>query len=191
MDDDTPKRPLGLTPSEREYDIVSRGLVALAEEAKRSGQTDAYAALKRFVVRLKQHTYAGKGVPDETLERMTKVIDASFARQDYEDAKVGVAALLAAVIRMDPDPAHVIALQLAPSFVQLTVASAAHHQNKIGSGVLRRLAQRLESDREAFETDGWSDPPTTFDYVRELVEFCAVELDNGVDPFETLQDSSN
>lgn len=187
---DAPKPP-GMIVSEREYDMVSRGLVALAEEAKSNGQTDAYALLKRFVVRLKQHTFAGKGIPDETLERMTKVIDASFASQDYESAKVGVAALLAAVIRMDPDPAHVIALQLAPSFVQLTVASASHHQNKIGAGILRRLAQRLQADREAFEADGWSDPPATFDYVCKLVEFCAVELDNGIDPFEALQDSSN
>ena len=184
-------KPPGMVVSEREYDMVSRGLVALAEEAKRNGSTDAYAMLKRFVVRLKQHTFAGKGVPDETLERMTTVIEQSFARQDYDNAKVGVAAMIAAVIRMDPDPAHVIALKLAPTFVQLTLASAAHHQNKIGAGVLRRFAQRLQLERADFESHGWSDPPATFDYVAELVEFCAVELDNGVDPFGSLHESAN
>jgi hypothetical protein len=130
---------------------------------------------------MRQHVFAGEGVEDERLEAMAEYIETSFAEGDYEKARQGLASMIAAVVRMDPDPAEQIAIQIAPVLVRLTVASSVVHQQKLAASVLRRLHEHLQKDPD------W-DGSTIIDYVRDAAD----EFDHGMDPFEdVLKDAGN
>lgn len=176
--------PPGMLVSEAEYELVSKALVAMAEQAKAHGETAAYAMIKRFVVRMKQHVFAGTEAQSETMQRLGAKVEGAFASGDYEAARVALVAMLAAIVRMSPDPAREIALHLAPMFVELTTASASRSALAVGSATLTKLHAKLKDDRAGFERDGWTDGPATFAYIHDLVDFCAAELAAGCDPFE-------
>ena len=127
-DTEAPERPDGMVVSPDEYDLISRPLVAMAEEARKHGQTDAYTGIKKFVVRMKQAVFAGEGVPDDTMERLTAAVEKALCSNDLEHARVSISAMLAAVVRMDPNPGHTIALHLAPTFVRFVTSVAAASQ---------------------------------------------------------------
>jgi hypothetical protein len=185
-DDEQPisAMPKGMLISEDEYKLVSDGLGALADQAAKNDRKDIAAALKRFVIRMRHHTYAGTGVDQPTLERFSKAIESGFAAGDYEAARRSIAGLLVAVIRMDPDPAVYVALQLAPTLVHLTVQAAAQSQLALVARSLRDFAKFLESERKAFEEKGWSTPaPKVIDYIKDLLAFCAAEIQAGQDPY--------
>ena len=182
--DTTPVRPEGLVVSEKDYDLISAPLVAMAEEANKHGQTELYTAIKRFVVRLQQAVFNGSGVPEETLQRMLSRVSDALCNNDMGGARVAISAMLAAVVRMDPDPGHTIALNLAPRLVAFVSSVAAVNQGAIAAQTLTDFAARLETEKAAFEEHGWPDKAEdTLDYVHSLASFCAEELQRGSDPF--------
>ncbi|MCH9637816.1 MAG: hypothetical protein K0U16_07730 [Gammaproteobacteria bacterium] len=166
--------------------MLSQALIAIADQAKKHGAADAYHLIRRFVVRLKQSVFEGQGVPEDTLQKMVDAVQAGFASQDYNSAQRAVAALLAAVIRQDADPAHTIAVALAPAFMNMALSSAAGASTQIGAAVLRKMHERFEEDRAGFEENGWSSAKETFDYLAETIEFCAAEIEQGRDPFDSV-----
>ena len=182
--------PPGMVISEADFDIVSNGLVALAQEAGKKNRTEIYSRLQRFVVRMRQHVYAGNGVEQELMDKMAKNVEAAFSAGDYERARQCLSAMLEAVVRMDPDPAQQIAVHLAPTLVKLTVSSSLANQQKIGAAFFRKLHQRFASDRKSFESDGWGTPQEVFDYVHANLDFMAAELEHGIDPFATEDDEA-
>lgn len=173
---------IGLRISQDEYAVVNEAIKAVAGQAKAHGRPEIYGALKQFAVRLRQAVFAGEGVPEETMMALSERITAAFAEGDFEAAKIGIRAMLAAVIRMDPDPAHVIAMVLAPSFMQpaLNMSEAGH---QIAAETMKRFGTRLATEKAAFAQTGWVSGEETFDYVAQLVNFCAEELGEARDPF--------
>lgn len=186
-----PKRPKGILVRQDEYDMISQALIAMADQAKKHGQQEAYALIRRFVVRLKQSIFDADGVPEETMRRMADAVEAGLAKQDLQATQVAVAAMLAAVIRQDHDPGHTIARVLAPSFVVLAQRSATTQRGQVAAVTMRQLHERLEAERASFAENGWSSPEETFDYIVEVVEFCAAELHHGKDPFSTEESEVN
>ncbi len=188
--DTTPVRPKGLVVSEKDYDLISAPLVAMAEEAGKHGRTELHTAIKRFVVRLKQAVFEGQGVPQETMTRMMGRVSDALCNNDLEGARVAISAMLAAVVRMDPDPGHTIALNLAPKLVAFVSSVAVVNQAAIAAQVLIDFSTRLEAEKAAFEENGWPDKPEeTLDYVQSLASFCAEELQRGSDPFHDSEDA--
>lgn len=185
MSEDTPKE-IGFRPSKDEFELVTSVLASNAEEARKRGHTAIYAALKRFCVRLKQHVVDVDGPDPKLLESMSQRIEAAFASGDYEGARQALVHLLSAVGRCHHDPANEVALMLAPMLVQLVARSAQQQQLTIGADALKKFVKKLREDRKAFEKEGWGTPESVFEYTCDLAEYCAAELDCGLDAFEEL-----
>ena len=180
---------LGLRVTKDEYTIVNQACMAVAKEARARGAEPIYKALKQFGVRLRQAVFVGEGVPDETMAALSSEIEAAFAEANFDRARIAIRAMLAAVIRMDPDPAHVIALVLAPHFMKpfadLDSAGAA-----VASETMKRFAERLDKERAMFESTKWCSGEEMLAYVRNLSSFCAEELASGRDPFAEPEEGS-
>lgn len=188
MTDESPT--LGMKISQAEFDLVSDILMGMAAQAASANRRDIEQILQRFVVRMRHHVFAGTGIDQATFDRHTSDAGAALAKADYEGARASIVALLAAAMRMDPDPAGYVALELAPVLVHMTVQSAILQQRRLEAESLLAFARSLASERAMFEADKWKDKngkpisaADVFDYVKQLLEFSATELKAGRDPY--------
>lgn len=184
-DPENPERPEGMRVTPEEYDLISKSLTALAEQARTHGQTDVYKAIKRFVVRLQHAVFAGQGVPPERMARLTRAVEKALVADNRDKAAVALSAMIAAVVRTDADPGHTIALNIAPVLVSFVSSVAAVNQAAIAAHTLTKFHERLKTEHDAFEEHGWPKKPAdALEYAATLAAFCAAEFKRGADPFQ-------
>ena len=177
--------PQPLLVSEAEYDVISQALVAMAEQAQSHGNTDAYALIKRFVVRMKNAVFVGGGMDWETVTKLVSKIEEDLSVGNFKLAQGAIGGLIVAVARTTHDPAFEISEHLAPMLLRMILLSAKTAQQQIGAAVLRKLHDKMETERSFFDQKGKKHTSLqTFAYLHDMVEFCAEELQHGIDPFE-------
>lgn len=176
--------PTPLKVSTEEYDLLNAIFSGVVQSAQKEGNEAAARVVKSFAVRLKQHVFAGDGIDDARLKRLAEDFQTYFTSGDYQGTQKVIATMISAAIRMHPDPASLVALSLAPAFVDGVAELAKTQQFSTAASILTRLSERLGKDRAAFDKDGWGSAPETLEYIRELVDFWSGELGNGIDPLD-------
>jgi len=182
---------VGLRVTEQEYDFVSKGLNALADQANKAGQAHIANHLRHFVQRLKQAVFVGNGIPKETMQGLTDELGSALHGTDFDKVRKVMSTIVAAAVRMEPDPGNAVGHIVGPFAAQMMHQWAMGQGGQIAAGTLRHFSRRLKKERKAFEKNGWSDPAATFDYLHELTKYCASELENGIDPFADLGDEGD
>jgi hypothetical protein len=212
---DNPIIRQGLLLTEAEYEVVLNALTAVATAAEAKGEKRYFSMLKSVCVRLKQHTFAGDGVPPSIDEAHRRHIAKAISKRDPDALRRHTAALLAVHMRMSPDPASSVATivfeQLASDLFREALQSGMAQETMKGAvaGLLKdavrheakheayaSVVAHLGEQRDGFEQDGWlpdNDDPGSgsrrmFEWVVEVVTTAADRSRDGLPAFDRGDD---
>lgn len=162
---DNPYIDRGVVMSEEEHQLVSVGLTALAESASQKGDPSLHNKCVKLIVRLKQCVHAGEGLTPEVAERYGRRIARAIELGNGAAVERGVADLMAASLRLDPDPAEKVGVMLS----QLARTSAAETAKANCIAWLKRLVEILGETNNEFARDGFPSGKVVLEWVIEVV----------------------
>ena len=169
----------GLILTHHEFELVSAGLTMFAEKASEQGQRDVRNDIVKFMVRLKQIEHAGEGMTPETSERFGRRIAKAMETANADALSRGVADLMAAMIRLDPDPAEKIGIMLSEMV-----------RNGVGETARARCVEwfnqlilTIEGASAAWDTEGWPTPQQSLEWVTSVVRGGTENLEAGHEPW--------
>jgi hypothetical protein len=213
---DNPVITQGLVLTREEYEVVSSALAVISDQASQLGRPKIHRVLQDVLGRLKHHTFAGDGAPPTIMSVYERNLAKAIRAKDLEGMQGHVRAMIAAHVRMSPDPARAVAESvvgiLANEVLVLALQDAqVQAAMREGIGLQLEIVQK-ESQASAFEafvehlkklapdfaTEGWlpdkespgSGSRKMFEWIVELAESAAERRRSGVPMFDREDDDT-
>jgi hypothetical protein len=169
----------GLLLTPEEYEVVSAGLFALAQQAQgRKGAKHVHLGqlLQGVLVRLQNAQCQGNGLPDEILKLFDQRIAAAYETGSIEPLARAIRDLIAATFRADADAAHKVAQYL------LKLLDRARRTSN--ATLLDEFSAQLEdAKREWTDNKDWPSAQDVTVWVVQTLDGAAANLRDGFDAF--------
>jgi hypothetical protein len=166
----------GLVLSEREYDVVSKVIVAFAQQCKKK-EPAVYKTLSRVLGRLDQAQRKGAGLNETEMKIFQERVHAAFAEKDGAALYRVVEDLVAATFRCDADPGHKIAQYLLQMQQQVMDS-----QVRDGIATLGKLRTILDDAAKQWTAEqSWCNAPDTLKWILDTIDVGLAGLRDGED----------
>lgn len=154
----------GVHLSPEEFEIVQMGLTSIASAAKEHGRPEIFDRSMALLDRLTQCVMAGKGVPEQKMEQFSERMKKAIAASNLKAMRRTIEEWIAALIRMEPDPAQSVAKYVTEIFL-----SHSKEQNTLRARqALHEVKELLPQMREGY--------PADMEEVDEIVEYLTYTL---------------
>lgn len=183
MSDNPTYKDRGLMLSEQEHQWIHTGLQLLGEkiQAEHPQEIDKLGPIGRLAIRIGHVVHGGEGIPEAITERYTRLLDRAMLSGNPDATARALAALFAAVIRLDPDPAE----HLGTMLVQMMNANAKLESHAYMVGWLGRLQEILQTAKMDFDAGAYPSAAETLQWTIDTVTAGADDLRGGHEPWST------
>ena len=184
---DNPYVNRGIVLTPEDFNLASTGLTVMAAQADKENHPEISARCVKLIVRLQGCQFAGAGMTPEAAERYHRRIYNAMQTGNPEAISRGLTDLIAAMIRIDADPAEKIGEMLS----ELTrVSIAATTQAKVVEW-LDELSKTLADASAEWASGEWPSAADVMQWVTDTVSAGVVNVRNGHAPWVDGADAAS
>lgn len=174
----------GLILSQQDYEFLTGCLTEKIAKIQQDQpeHLDKVGPMKRLMVRLSHIVMDAQGMLPAVAERYARRIQGAMLKQDPEAMADAVAALLAAVIRLDPDPAQHIGEMLVAQLGQATGVVS----QQMFLQWMSNLQTVLSDAQKEWSTSQYPSGAETLDWVIAAISAGVEDVQSGHEPWAAL-----
>jgi len=158
--------------NKQQYDLLQLGLTAIMKGAQQHGEEDLFRQATSLSSALEQNMMQGDGMNQELRERFQKRITMAQQKGDGQSAARALRDLMAALVRVEADPARAVANTCMTAIMRTNMAGAA-------AIFIPLLQKKLVGLQTEYERDGYPSSADVLTYLHQWLAYGQANLENG------------